>query len=112
MGSISQFQPHMEPKHPNPEFYPVTVTEESKAYHRKRRNEERREAIKRVPELRSLLFRQALDRRVDCHDALDQVVETFGVETVWRCMRDVLAANNIDIATRTINDVAQGEEQQ
>jgi hypothetical protein len=34
------------------------------------------------------------------------------LQTVLRCLAAVCAANNIDIATKTINDVAQGEEQQ
>jgi hypothetical protein len=74
-------------------------------------------AIKQVPSLRRQIIKAQpivggapLAERLACADALDTAVETFGLSTVMRCLALVCAANSIDISTRTINDLAAGEE--
>lgn len=47
-----------------------------------------------------------------CAEVIDRAVETFSVAEVVRCVALVLCANGIDIYTQTINELAQGEEQQ
>jgi hypothetical protein len=112
MGSVHQ----LKMKDPRD---PFVVTAESIAYHKRKAEQERAEAIRKVPELRTflvtgtpLLTATPLAHRVACADAIDAAVESFGLQTVLRCLAAVCAANNIDIATKTINDVAAGEEQQ
>ena len=50
--------------------------------------------------------------RVSCADYVDAGVERFGVQTVVRALCAVLAANNIDVVGMTLDELAQGEEQQ
>lgn len=54
--------------------------------------------------------KMALVDRLSCSEVMDRAVETYGVQEVLRSLALVLCANGIDIATRTINDVALGEE--
>jgi hypothetical protein len=56
--------------------------------------------------------RKPLDTIVACHDALDEVIETFGMSTVLRCLVLTCAANDIKIEGSTIEDIAAGEERQ
>jgi hypothetical protein len=73
-----------------------------------------------VPELRRyfisthplLSSRVTLDTRAKCHDALDPVIEEFGLPLVLRCLAMTCASNGIDVARRTIDDLAECAEEQ
>lgn len=54
--------------------------------------------------------RLALVDRLSCSEVMDRAVETYGVQEVIRSLALVLCANGIDIATQTINELAQVEE--
>jgi hypothetical protein len=92
----------------------MVATPESIAKAKAACEQEREAAMEKVPELRRLLMvaqplltRTPLSRRVACQDAIDKNIETFGLTLVVRCLALVLAANGIDISTKTINDLAQ-----
>ena len=110
MGSLHQMK---DPRDP------YQVTPESLAASRAAQLADQLKAIKQVPALRRQIIKAQpivggapLAERLACADALDTAVETFGLSTVMRCLALVCAANSIDISTRTINDLAAGEEQQ
>lgn len=89
--------------------------------------EARRKAVAEVPELAPHLAdeplptyrvlempiqprRVSLTKQMNCDEAVDLAVESFGVQTVLRSLRLVLAANGIDVAGKTLDDLAQGGE--
>lgn len=57
---------------------------------------------------------QPRETEVSCCEAVDRVVETFGVPSVLRAVALVLAANGYDPADRwdeLVSDLAEGQEQ-
>jgi hypothetical protein len=56
--------------------------------------------------------RLPLSTRVDAAEYVDEGVERFGRAAVVRALCAVLAANNIDVVGRTLDELAQGSEEQ
>ena len=118
---LSLAHTRMEHKHPHPEFHTDADYQRSIERSKQAQHQERAAAIARVPALASLLrvdvrplraSRIPLAQRVACADYVDEGVERFGVQTVVRALCAVLAANKIDIMGKTLDELAQGSEEQ
>jgi hypothetical protein len=100
MGSLHQMK---DPRDP------FVATPDSIARAKAAQQAEREAAVEKVPELRSFLgLRQIIDRRVECHMALEPIFKRFGIPTVMRCLQLTCDAKGIDL----VDEMAQGDEQQ
>ena len=51
-------------------------------------------------------FQHPLETRVRCADALNSVIERYGLSAVLAALSNVVAANGYDVCRQSINDVA------
>lgn len=52
-------------------------------------------------------FSHPLEQRARCADALDKVVERYGLHPVLIALGNVCAANGIDVCTKTLHELTQ-----